>query len=89
VIAAAGGLRLCYVIDALSFGAALYGVARLPAVPPASPAISAISGGLAGIAGAVRIGAALPAFTRYRRSESADPEPVRGTADDAPAPAGA
>jgi MFS family permease len=34
LIAAAGGLRLCYVIDALSFGAALYGVARLAAVPP-------------------------------------------------------
>ncbi|HEY2285179.1 MAG TPA: MFS transporter [Streptosporangiaceae bacterium] len=34
VIAAAGGLRLCYLIDAVSFTAALYGVAGLPAMPP-------------------------------------------------------
>jgi MFS family permease len=34
LIAAAGGLRLCYLVDAVSFGAALYGVARLPAMPP-------------------------------------------------------
>ncbi len=34
VIAAAGGLRLCYLVDALSFVAALYGIARLPAMPP-------------------------------------------------------
>ena len=32
-----------------------------------SPVISALSGGLATIAGAVVIGLALPAFTRYRR----------------------
>src|SRR5262249_46948281 len=32
-----------------------------------SPVISALSGGLAAIAGAVVIGLALPAFTRYRR----------------------
>jgi hypothetical protein len=32
-----------------------------------SPMISALSGGLATIAGAVVIGLALPAFTRYRR----------------------
>lgn len=31
---AAFGLKVCYVIDALSFGAALYGVGRLPAMPP-------------------------------------------------------
>jgi MFS family permease len=35
LITAAGGLRLCYIIDTVSFAAALYGVARLPAVPPA------------------------------------------------------
>jgi hypothetical protein len=34
VITAVGGLQLCYVIDAVSFGASLYGVARLPAMPP-------------------------------------------------------
>ena len=28
------GLRACYLIDAVTFGAALYGVARLPAMPP-------------------------------------------------------
>jgi MFS family permease len=28
------GLRACYLIDAVTFAAALYGVARLPAVPP-------------------------------------------------------
>jgi hypothetical protein len=33
----------------------------------ASPAISALTGGLATIAGALVIGLALPAFTRYRR----------------------
>ena len=39
-----------------------------------SPAISALSGGLATIAGAVVIGIALPAFTRYR-SRPRSPEP--------------
>lgn len=34
VLAAAGGLRLCYLLDAISFVAALYGVAALPAMPP-------------------------------------------------------
>jgi MFS family permease len=29
------GLRVCYLIDAVSFGASMYGVARLPALPPA------------------------------------------------------
>src|SRR5262249_54331089 len=29
-----GGLRLCYLIDVATFGAALYGVARLPAMAP-------------------------------------------------------
>ena len=33
-IAAAGGLRLCYLIDALTFLAALYGVLRLPPMRP-------------------------------------------------------
>ena len=32
-----------------------------------SPVISALTGGLATIAGAILIGLALPAFTRYRR----------------------
>lgn len=34
LLAAAGGLKLCYLVDALGFAAALYGVARLPAMPP-------------------------------------------------------
>lgn len=34
VIAAGGGLKLCYLIDALTFGAALYGVFRLPPMRP-------------------------------------------------------
>ncbi len=34
VIAAAGGLRLCYLIDALTFAAALYAVFRLPPMRP-------------------------------------------------------
>lgn len=35
LVAAAWGLKFCYVVDAISFGAALYGIGRLPAVPPA------------------------------------------------------
>jgi MFS family permease len=34
LITAAAGLKACYLIDAVSFGAALYGVSRLPAMPP-------------------------------------------------------
>jgi len=34
VLTAAAGLRMCYLIDTLSFGAALYGLARLPAMAP-------------------------------------------------------
>jgi MFS family permease len=34
LVTAAAGLRVCYLIDAVSFAAALYGVARLPAMPP-------------------------------------------------------
>jgi MFS family permease len=34
VVTAAAGLRACYLVDTLSFGAALYGVARLPPMPP-------------------------------------------------------
>jgi MFS family permease len=47
-----------------------------------TPAISALSGGLATIAGAVLIGLALPAFSRYRarpagpEAETSQPEPV-------------
>jgi MFS family permease len=33
-LAAAGGLKLCYLIDTISFAGALYGVARLPAMAP-------------------------------------------------------
>ncbi|MER5527196.1 MFS transporter [Streptomyces sp. NPDC002677] len=38
VIAAAWGLKACYLIDTLSFAAALYAVARLPAMRPEGPA---------------------------------------------------
>lgn len=34
LLVAAGGLRLAYLLDAISFGAALYAVARLPPVAP-------------------------------------------------------
>jgi len=37
-ITAAAGLKLCYLIDTVSFGAALYGIARLPPVPPQADA---------------------------------------------------
>lgn len=34
LLTAAAGLRACYVVDVVSFAAALYGLARLPAMPP-------------------------------------------------------
>lgn len=34
LLAAAGGLKVCYLIDALTFSGALYGVVRLPAMRP-------------------------------------------------------
>jgi MFS family permease len=34
LITSAGGLRACYLVDTISFAAALYGVARLPAMRP-------------------------------------------------------
>jgi MFS family permease len=49
VIAATAGLRACYLTDAISFGAALYGVARLPAMPPrpgARPGPRAVAEGI-------------------------------------------
>jgi MFS family permease len=51
ITAAAGGhLQACYLIDAVSFGASIYGVARLPAMPPrpgaARPGPRAIAQGL-------------------------------------------
>jgi MFS family permease len=49
LIAAAGGLKLCYTIDAVSFLAALYAVFRLPAMRPAGgtpqPGIRAVFDG--------------------------------------------
>lgn len=45
------GLRACYLIDAVSFAAALYGVARLPPMPPqagaARPSPRAVAEGIA------------------------------------------
>lgn len=50
LVSAVGGLRTCYLIDALSFGAALYAVARLPAMPveggAARPGVAAVADGL-------------------------------------------
>ncbi len=49
LITAAAGLRVCYLVDAISFGAALYGVGRLPAMPPrpgARPGLSAVAEGI-------------------------------------------
>jgi MFS family permease len=51
ITAAAGGhLQACYLIDAVSFGAALYGVAGLPAMPPqpgaARPGLRAAAAGV-------------------------------------------
>jgi len=52
---AAAGLRVCYLVDTLSFGVALYGVARLPAMPPrndqARPGFRAAGAGLRYIRG--------------------------------------
>ncbi|HEY2298267.1 MAG TPA: MFS transporter [Jatrophihabitans sp.] len=45
-----GGVKVCYVVDAATFLAALYGVARLPAMPPegatARPGLAAAVAGL-------------------------------------------
>jgi hypothetical protein len=50
LIAAVGGLRLCYVADAVSFLASLYGVFRLPSMRPdgagARPGVAAVVDGL-------------------------------------------
>lgn len=50
VIAGAWGLKVCYIVDAVSFGAALYGVGRLPAMPPqggaSRPGVRAVADGL-------------------------------------------
>ncbi|GAA4638436.1 MFS transporter [Actinoallomurus vinaceus] len=55
-VAAAWGLKACYLVDALSFAAALYGVARLPAMPPeaggeARPGLRAVGAALRFIRG--------------------------------------
>jgi MFS family permease len=51
LITAAGGLKLCYLVDAISFSAALYGVARLPAMRPTGeqsrPGVRSVLSGLA------------------------------------------
>jgi MFS family permease len=50
VVAGTLGLRACYLVDALSYTAALYGVARLPAMRPeggpARPGLRAVGDGL-------------------------------------------
>jgi MFS family permease len=49
LLSAAGGIKLCYLVDAISFSAALYGVARLPAMPPQSKAPAGVAAALAGL----------------------------------------
>jgi len=39
VLAAAGGLKFCYLVDVVSFAGALYGVAALPPMPPQGEAL--------------------------------------------------
>jgi len=56
ITAAAGGhLQACYLIDSVSFGAALYGVARLPSMPPkpgtSRPGVRAVAEGVRFIRG--------------------------------------
>jgi MFS family permease len=50
LITAAWGLKVCYLVDAVSFTAALYGVASLPAMPPAGgptrPSLRAVREGI-------------------------------------------
>ncbi|HKE63851.1 MAG TPA: MFS transporter [Micromonosporaceae bacterium] len=64
VIAGAWGLKVCYLVDAVSFSAALWGVGRLPAMPPepgtARPGARAVLDGLRFIASTrVLVGALL------------------------------
>lgn len=64
LITAAAGLKTCYLIDAISFGFALYAVARLPSMRPqardARPSLHAIGDGLRFV---VRTRVILGAFT--------------------------
>ncbi|HEX5494334.1 MAG TPA: MFS transporter [Mycobacteriales bacterium] len=50
VLTAVGGLKLCYLVDAISFAAAFYGVLGLPAMPPdgaaSRPGARAVADGL-------------------------------------------
>ena len=54
LVTASAGLRWCYAVDVLSFVAALYGVARLPALPPLEdigrPGLAAVVEGIRYIA---------------------------------------
>jgi MFS family permease len=50
LVTAAGGLKICYLVDAFSFSAALYGVARLPSMlphgEPSRPGIKSVLSGI-------------------------------------------
>ena len=50
VIAGAWGLKVCYLVDAVSFGASLYGLGGLPSMPPQAgasrPGVAAVAEGL-------------------------------------------
>ncbi|MFC4592107.1 MFS transporter [Sphaerisporangium corydalis] len=62
VVASAWGLKMCYLVDALSFAASLYGIVRLPAMPPEGgatrPGLSAVADGFRFIRGNRIIGGA-------------------------------
>jgi MFS family permease len=64
------GLPVCYLLDAATFGVALYGVASLPAMPPADPSPSGPSGTGSAATGTVeraRIGAISAGFQYIAR----------------------
>lgn len=63
LLAAAGGVKLCYLLDAVSFLAAVYGVSRLPAMRPqgqsARPGVRAVRDGLHSLRRSSALAAAL------------------------------
>jgi MFS family permease len=52
VVAAGAGLRGCYLVDVVSFAGSLWGVGRLPPMPPQAPAAARDGGDSKGKAGA-------------------------------------
>jgi MFS family permease len=52
VVAAGAGLRGCYLVDVVSFAGSLWGVGRMPAMPPQAPAAARDGGDSTGKTGA-------------------------------------